>query len=94
MGIVPQLSKEFLEQNQMTSYTENVVLFCILVFIAFWQAVISLSDLFRKGIFISKKVQLEELTVKQLRQLTKQRLESGRGLYKLNKSQLVEALLA
>ena len=74
----------------LTTNTDRVMMFCILASIAILDAFSTLLSIFKKGVFIDQKSLLMQKTNKELKAM----LVGVEKISKLNKTQLVELILA
>ena len=75
--------------NQMTSITDGVVIFCIAATLIIFDAFLTLLSILKKGIFGNQKRVLIKQTNKELKSM----LTGVKKISNLNKQQLVELIL-
>ena len=73
----------------LTSTTDEVMMFCIVASMAIFDAFSTLLSIFKKGVFIDQKSLLMQKTNRELRAM----LIGVDKIYKLNKKQLVDLVL-
>jgi len=74
----------------LTTNTDRVMMFCILASMAIFDAFSTLLSILKKGIFVDQKSLLMQKTNRELRAM----LNGVEKISKLNKTQLVELILA
>ena len=74
----------------LTSTTDEVMMFCIVASMAIIDAFSTLLSILKKGIFVDQKSFLMQKTNRELRAM----LNGVEKIYKLNKTQFVELILA
>ena len=74
----------------LTTNTDRVMMFCILASMAIFDAFSTLLSILKKGIFVDQKSLLMQKTNRELRAM----LKGVEKISKLNKTQLVELILA
>ena len=74
----------------LTTTTDYVIMFCILASMAIFDAFSTLLSILKKGIFVDQKSLLMQKTNKELKAM----LVGVEKISKLNKTQLVELILA
>ena len=73
----------------LTTTTDSVMMFCILVAMSIFDAVMTLLSFLKKGIFVDQRSVLMKKTNKELRSL----LVGVKNISKMNKVQLVDLLV-
>ena len=74
----------------LTTTTDSVMMFCILASMAIFDAFSTLLSILKKGVFVDEKSLLMQKTNKELKAM----LVGVEKISKLNKTQLVELILA
>ena len=74
----------------LTTHADRVMMFCILASMAIFDAFSTLLSILKKGIFVDQKSLLMQKTNKELKAM----LVGVEKISKLNKTQLVELILA
>ena len=74
----------------ITTTADSVMMFCIVAAIAIFDSILTLLSILKKGIFVDEKSLLMQKTNKELKAM----LVGVEKISKLNKTQLVELILA